>query len=24
VMLHGVVDHNVYHMGQIAILRAKK
>lgn len=24
VMLHGIVDHNVYHMGQIAILRAKK
>lgn len=23
-MLHGIVDHNVYHMGQIAILRAKK
>ncbi len=24
VMLHGIVDHNVYHMGQIAILRTKK
>jgi uncharacterized damage-inducible protein DinB len=23
-MLHGIVDHNVYHMGQVAILRAKK
>jgi uncharacterized damage-inducible protein DinB len=24
VMLHGVSDHNVYHMGQIAILRPRK
>lgn len=24
VMFQGIVDHNVYHMGQIAILRAKK